>query len=203
MSDASKLQSGTGNADPSVQKGMPNGKDLSGIAGRTIASDPSFTTFPDYSSPSSYMIKRNGPTFILTYAETELLLADAAQRWNITTSGSAATHYGNGVTAAMTYLDQYDPAIDVTDAAAATYIAANPYSAANGLQMINTRYWAHTNTMLDFYESWSNWRRTGFPVLTPVVYPNNVTNGTIPRRFLIPFLRQAPTRQTIKRHMMQ
>jgi hypothetical protein len=40
--------------------------------------------------------------------------------------------------------------------------------------------------MLDFYESWSNWRRTGFPVLTPVVYPNNVTNGTIPRRFPYP-----------------
>ncbi len=75
LSDASKLQSGSGNADPSLQKGMPNGKDLSGIAGRTIASDPSFTTFPDYSSPSSFMIKRNGPTFIMTYAETELLLA--------------------------------------------------------------------------------------------------------------------------------
>ena len=40
--------------------------------------------------------------------------------------------------------------------------------------------------MLDFYESWSNWRRTGFPVLTPVVYPSNATNGTIPRRFPYP-----------------
>ena len=28
----------------------------------------------------------------------------------------------------------------------------------------------------------SNWRRSGFPNLTPVNYPGNVTNGTIPRR---------------------
>ncbi|WP_182957081.1 RNA polymerase sigma factor [Pedobacter gandavensis] len=57
---------------------------------------------------------------------------------------------------------------------------------ANGLEMINTQYWVLNNTKLDFYESWANWRRTGFPVLTPVVYPGNATNGTIPRRFPYP-----------------
>ncbi|MOA52084.1 Susd and RagB outer membrane lipoprotein [compost metagenome] len=40
--------------------------------------------------------------------------------------------------------------------------------------------------MLDFYETWCNWRRSGFPVLIPVVYPGNATNGTIPRRFPYP-----------------
>jgi hypothetical protein len=180
----SKDQNGTGNSTPAVQKGMPNGKDLSGIPGLAITSDPSYTSFPDYSSPSSFMIKRDGPTFILTYAESELLLADAAQRWGI--GGSAASHYNNGVIAAMTYLSQYDPAIAISDATAQAYITANPYNAANGLEMINTQYWIHTNSMLDFYESWSNWRRTGFPVLVPVVYPNNATNGTIPRRFPYP-----------------
>ena len=182
----SKLQNGAFNASPAVQKGMPNGKDLSGIAGRDISSDPSYTTFPDYSSPHPGMIKRDGVTILLTYAETELLLAEAAQRFGITGTGSAAQHYGNGVKAAMTYLSQYDPALTITDAEADAYVVAHPYSAANGLQMISTQYWIHTNTMLDFYESWTNWRRTGFPVLTPVNYPNNVTNATIPRRFLYP-----------------
>jgi hypothetical protein len=42
--------------------------------------------------------------------------------------------------------------------------------------------------MLDFYETWSNWRRSGFPVLTPVVYPGNNTGGTIPRRFPYPIV---------------
>jgi hypothetical protein len=174
------------NSNPAVQKGMPNGRDLSGIAGRDITTDPSFTSFADYSSPHPGMLKRNGVTFVLTYAETELLLAEAAQRFGITTSGSAMEHYNNGVRAAMTYLNQYDPALTITEAEANAYLAARPYNAANGLEMINTQYWIHTNTMLDFYESWTNWRRTGYPNLTPVVYPNNATNGTIPRRFPYP-----------------
>lgn len=90
----STVQNGTGNSNPAVQKGMPNGKDLSGVPGLAITTDPSYTSFPDYSSPNPFMIKGNGPTFILTYAESELLLADAAQRFGI---GDAASHYNNGV----------------------------------------------------------------------------------------------------------
>ena len=65
-------------------------------------------------------------------------------------------------------------------------MTTHPFDAVQGLGQINTQYWIHTNTMLDFYESWSNWRRSGFPVLVPVVFPNNNTNGTIPRRFPYP-----------------
>jgi hypothetical protein len=182
-SPTGKVQNTAFISNPAVQKGMPNGKDLSGISSRDISSDPSYTAFPDYSSPHPGMIKRDGVTFILTYAETELLLADAAQRFNLP---GASTHYNNGVRAAMTYLSQYDPALAITEAEANAYLAANPYNTSRGLEMINTQYWIHTNSLLDFYESWTNWRRTGFPVLTPVVYPNNVTNGTIPRRFPYP-----------------
>lgn len=185
-SPTSKTQNASFNTSPAAQKGMPNGKDLSGIAGRDISSDPSYTTFPDYSSPHPGMIKRDGVTFVLTYAETELLLADAAQRFGVGGTGTAVTHYNAGVKAAMTYLSQYDAAMTVPDADADTWLAANPYVPATGLTAINNQYWAHTNTMLDFYESWSNWRRTGVPALTPVVFPNNATNGTIPRRFPYP-----------------
>jgi len=177
----------TPNASPvftaSVQKGMPNGLDF-GTAGHIVSADPSFTSFNDYSSPSPYITKRNGPTFILTYAESELLLADAAQRFAV--GGDAKTHYDNGVKAAITYLKQYDAAATISDAAAQAYLTAHPYNATTGLEQINTQYWILTNSMLDFYESWSNWRRTGFPVLTPVNFPNNATSGTIPRRFPYP-----------------
>lgn len=185
-SDASKVQNSAFNANAAAQKGMPNGKDLTANPTYNISSDPFYTTFPDYSSPHPGMIKRDGRTFILTYAETELLAADAAQRFGVGGTATAATRYNNGVKAAMTYLSQYDAALTITDAAADAWLLANPYSAATGLTAINNQYWAHTNTMLDFYESWSNWRRTGIPVLTPVVYPNNATNGTIPRRFPYP-----------------
>jgi len=186
VNDATKTQNPAANSSAAVQKGMPNGKDLSAVPAQAIYSDPSYTTFTDYSSPAPALIKRNGPTFVLTYGESELLLADAAQRFGI--AGSAAQHYHDGVKASITYLSQYDPAATITDAAAEAYITANPYNPANGLQQINTQYWVLTNTMLDFYESWSNWRRTGFPVLTPVNYPGNATNGTIPHRFPYPII---------------
>ena len=34
------------------------------------------------------------------------------------------------------------------------------------------------------FESYANWRRTGYPKLTPVEYKSNISNGTIPRRLL-------------------
>jgi hypothetical protein len=182
-----------GDANPADQKGQPNGYDLSGTPGLTLGSAPLFTTLGDYSSPSTYLVQLGSPTFILTYGESELLLADAAQRFGI--GGSAATHYNNGVIAAITYLSEYDPAAAVSATAANAYLAAHPYIAGTtgerGLNMINTQYWELTNTMMDFYESWSNWRRTGYPVLIPVVYPGNATNGTIPRRFPYPLIEAA------------
>ena len=186
-----------GDNTPANQKGQPNGYDLSGTPGLTLGSAPGFTTLGDYSSPSTYLTKLSSPTFILTYGESELLLADAAERFGI--GGVAATHYANGVEAAITYLGEYDPAAAISSTTAAAYVAANPYvSGATGLQMINTQYWELTNTMMDFYESWANWRRTAYPVLVPVVYPGNATNGTIPRRFPYPYQEAAnnPTNYT-------
>lgn len=183
LSDADKAQNPGFVTDPVVQKGMPNGKDLTGREDYDISYDPSYTAFPDYSSPHPGMIKRDGVTFVMTYGQSELLLAEAALRWGI---GNAQEHYDNGVTAAMTYLGQYDATMEVQESEAADYLANNPFDPANGLEMINTQYWALCNTMLDFYESWTNWRRTGYADLEPVNYPNNATNGVIPRRFVYP-----------------
>lgn len=164
------------------QKGMPNGKDLGTNAAYAIASDPSYTTMPAYSSPHPGMIKRDGVTFILTYAESELLAAEAAQRWGI--GGSAASHYKNAIKAGITFLGQYDAALQITEAAAEAYATANPLT--DGLKQIGLQYWLHQNTALNFYESWSNWRRTGYPELVPVKYINSDTKGQIPRRFPYP-----------------
>ena len=46
--------------------------------------------------------------------------------------------------------------------------------------MIGNQYWVAT--FLNFWETWANWRRTEYPLLTPVNYPGNDTGGTIPRR---------------------
>ncbi|HEY1008654.1 MAG TPA: SusD/RagB family nutrient-binding outer membrane lipoprotein, partial [Daejeonella sp.] len=40
-------------------------------------------------------------------------------------------------------------------------------------------------------ESFSNWRRTGYPVLVPVNYPGNETGGIIQRRLRYPAAEQS------------
>ena len=114
---------------------------------------------------------------VLTYAESELLLADAAKRWGI---GDAPTHYNNGVLAAITMLSAYGDAAVISDDDAQAYLDAHPYDDANGLEMINTQFWAAT--FFNEYEAWSNYRRTGYPVLKPVNYPGSQSPNAIPRR---------------------
>jgi len=136
-----------------------------------------------YSRISDNMLALNAPSLILTYAETEFLLADAAQRWGV--GGDAATHYNNGVLAAITQLSAYGGAATISTGDAQTYLTAHPYNAATGLSQINMQYWLCT--LMDEYETWANWRRSGdLPALTPTDYPGNVTNGTIPRRLVYP-----------------
>lgn len=172
-----------GDKTPANQKGMPNGYDQGGTS-TDITKAVGYTGLENYSRPSDWLVKLDGPTFILTYAESELLLADAAQRWGI--AGSAATHYNNGVKAGITYFGEYDAAAAaiVTPAAADAFLASHPYNPATGLEMINNQFWIAT--LFNGYEAWSNWRRSGYPALVPVNYPGNVTNATIPRRLPYP-----------------
>ncbi|MGN6638041.1 MAG: SusD/RagB family nutrient-binding outer membrane lipoprotein, partial [Mucilaginibacter sp.] len=186
----------SGNPDSSLQIGMPNGYDLLGGA-TDISKSPGypggtgtgadFAPLGRYSRPRTSMyLKLGGPIFILTYPETELLLAEAAVRgWNV--GGSAQQHYANGVSGALQSLTQLDPQTVIDPADINNYLTDHPIdisSEASALQMINTQYWLVTGTTFDFIENWFNWRRSGYPVLTPINYPGNVTNGTIPRRMI-------------------
>jgi hypothetical protein len=161
------------------QQGQPNGYDNNGSA-TDISKAPGYPGNQNlYSYVNRYTFARNNaPTFFLTYSETELLLAEAAQRGWITGT-SAATYYANGVAAAMGQLSQAGagPSTSLIN----TYVAANPLVAGSELQMINDQYWVAS--FMDETESWANWRRSGYPVLTPVNYVGNATNGTIPRRY--------------------
>ena len=131
-----------------------------------------------YMVPNAFIKGQDDPMFFMTYAEVEFLKAEAAIRgWY---SGDAATHYENGVRAAMEYLVMYDASAAIPAADIDAYLAANPYDPATGMEQVNTQLWAAV--LLNEYEAFANWRRTGYPVLTPVDYPGNVTGGTIPRR---------------------
>ncbi len=191
-------QSLPGNSTPSAQLGMPNGYDQNG-GSTDIKNAPGFpgasgtggdaNPVGNYSRPkTSVYMSLNAPVFVMTYAETELLFAEAAARgWNV--GGSAASHYSKGLSAALQTYATFNAAAAISSSAADAYAAANPLNVstpAASLKQINEQIWATTGTLFNFVEAWSNWRRSGYPVLTPVNYVGNFSGGAIPRRQAYP-----------------
>jgi hypothetical protein len=188
-------QSLAGDNDPSKQRGLPNGYDLAqgafDITTRADYPGPTGTgndaaPLGNYSRPRlSIYIQQNAPNVLLTYAETELLLAEAANRgWSV--GPDAATHYANGLRGAMQSLSQFSSTGTISSTTIEAYVSANPLSTTNPLKQINEQYWLEAATTFNFTEAWFNWRRSGYPELVPVNYPTNATNGTIPRRLPYP-----------------
>jgi hypothetical protein len=128
-------------------------------------------------------IRNNAPFMHLTYAETELLLADAEVRLGLSLGDDANTHYRNGVEAAMKQLSLYPGGPVVPDTAITRFLDENPLQAGTELKQINTQLWIAL--MLNGPEAFANWRRSGYPELKAT--PNNEsTSLTIPRRFQYP-----------------
>ena len=170
--------------NPLDQKGMPNGKDqnmLEAIEGKTPL-DLDAT----YSKINPLLLQRDDPYMLMNYGEVELLLAEASERSiGGLTPAVAKAHYEAGVKASMQMYTPYDASLVVSDAKVADYLAAYPYGLAKpALTMIMEQLWV--NHFLNWWEAWSDWRRTGLPVLVPINYPGNVTNGTIPQRLRYP-----------------
>ncbi len=168
------------------QIGMPMGYDNGTITARAGADG--LASFYDYSQVDRRrMAKNTAPVFFVTAAQTQLLLAEARFRDWITT-GTAAQYYQNGIAAHMDQLATYDAGSAVSPSNRDTYIAANPLTAGQELQQINTQYWVAS--FLNGPEAFANFRRSGFPTLTPNPYgqPNNpdVPNGTFIRRLTYP-----------------
>lgn len=192
------IQSLAGDPTPANQEGMPNGYDQNG-GGTDISKAPGFpgptgsgadaNPIGGYSRPTSALyLDLSTPGFILTYAETELLLSEAAVRgWNV--GATASVHYANGLSGALQTYGTLNGTTPISSATADMYASSHPLdvsSTTNSLGQINTQIWITTGTLFNFEEAWINWRRSGYPVLTPVNYTGNFTGGTIPRRQLYP-----------------
>ena len=163
------------------QIGMPLGFDNGTVGGQ--ATKDGLTSFYDYSQVDrTRLAKLASPTFFVTHAQTQLLLAEAAQRgW---ATGSAADYYNAGVTAHMQLMADYDAGSTIPATAIATYLTANPYVAARGLELINTQYWVAS--FLNFPETWANVRRSDLPVLTPNPYAAKTIKGYFILRLTYP-----------------
>ncbi|WP_019940823.1 SusD/RagB family nutrient-binding outer membrane lipoprotein [Dyadobacter beijingensis] len=168
----------TADTTTALQKGMPN------AAFNSLPGD-----FNSYSEPNpATILKYSAPLLVMTPAEMHLLLAEANLRgWYA--GATAEASYNAAVTSGLKQWALFGTAGIISDAKIAAYLKANAFNAAGTvaqkMEQIATQKWV-TLFLEDEYEIFSNWRRTGYPNLTPTNYPGNLTGGQIPTRFVIP-----------------
>jgi Starch-binding associating with outer membrane len=109
----------------------------------------------------------DAPQFWVTYAETSLLLAEAAKRgWVTGGDAQAKIYYENAITADMQVYSLYPGVTPITSGEITAYIN-DPgvlYNSTDALKLIGTQYWIVD--VRNGTEAWANFRRTGFPALT-------------------------------------
>lgn len=158
--------SGQTNADadrrPEWQVGIPMGYDNTNID--PIAHAAGLPSFYAYSQiDRTRMMAPLAPSFLVTYAQTQLLLAEAAYRGWI--SGDVSTYYENGIRAHMQQISTSYTNTTIEPGAIDQYIQAHPLEPGRELEQINTQYWIASFLIPD--EAWANFRRSCYPELAP------------------------------------
>ncbi len=160
---------------PEDQNGMPNGftnETIKDFVGTTGSVDREAT----FSRINPLLLDVNDPFLLMSHAESEMLHAEAAVKgWS---SEVASDHYNAGVRSSMQMWDVFDSSFSIDDDQVDAYLAANPFDGTE--KMIGDQM--YVVTFLNWYETFSNFRRTGYPELTPVDFVGNVSNGQIFRR---------------------
>ncbi|HMP92023.1 MAG TPA: SusD/RagB family nutrient-binding outer membrane lipoprotein [Phnomibacter sp.] len=148
--------------------GMPYGlSNTSGIANNSV------------SYIATNLRRINSPEFIITAAHVLFTLAEGEKLgWNAAGTADetkAANYYRQAIEQSMRQYGVF------TQAAYDDYMtkAEVAYTAADALRKIGYQRWIAL--YLNGMEAWNEWRRTGFPVLSPGPAPLN-NGGQIPRR---------------------
>ncbi len=116
--------------------------------------------YTNVSALGEFYLRPELPGFFMSYPELKFLMAEAVFKGYI--SGDANAHYLGGMTASLEYNEVAGPAISAFMANKA--LATTP---ALALEQIATQNWIALFSQ--GIESWNEYRRTGFPVLTPAV----------------------------------
>jgi len=168
----------TSTVDGNTDFDMQFGQDINDPTRGAANSKPNINIFG-----GSGVIIYDAPYFFQTYAEVEFMLAEAAERWGLA-GGNVESHYNAGVKAAMEHLAMYGHGVNITTTQINDYLSENPFVSSESLKMINEQYWVAT--FGNALETYSNWRRSGYPQLVPIAVADILTSGQIPRRFVYP-----------------
>lgn len=154
--------------------GAPNGYPIDKL--NTIQGDLS-----DMSDYGQYVQGANHPCYLFIYPEVCFLQAEAALRgWAV--GGTAESFYNEGVRAALELYEVPETEIEV-------YLKGPAQFNSEGTneekleQIILQKYLAN---YLNGFESWAEWRRTGYPALDPIQTDEGDTGSktAVPRRYL-------------------
>lgn len=178
-SNPTSTDGGTRNSNPADQIGCPYGYDPTSIQNDPLYPGTISSNIWKYSQVNRQTAGRaDSWVYVMTAAQIQLLLADATVRGWISTGTTAQQYYENGITLVMTQKDSYTTvrgadspitAGEITNYLAEPNIAFNTTNSEKALEQINTQYWAAC--FLNWWEAWSNYRRSGYPVLQPNRYP--------------------------------
>jgi hypothetical protein len=166
-------------SDPKQQIGMPMG--YNDVSITTVLAQNGVASLWDFSQVNlTTVLKLDAPEFHITYAQVQLLLAEAAVRGWV--SGAAADYFAKGVRANLEQMASYGSPIP--EATIKAYLDAHPLDTGKALDLINTQYWVAS--FLDGNEAFANFRRSGFPALKKNPYPGSEVKGDFIRRMPYP-----------------
>lgn len=163
-------------ADPRTKvygEPLPNGN----VVGLTYGTNAAVNIPNAYSKVGDFFKTAGAPALIYSRAQVLFAMAEMtlpSVAWLPGGDAQAAIYYADAIKASFETYGVYNAATY------ATYVAQAgiAYDPANALQQIMTQKWVHL--YLNGYEAWTDWRRTGFPVLAPA--PNAAQSGGIPLR---------------------
>lgn len=128
---------------------------------------PGDATSSSFSILGSAYASEDSPIPVMTYVEQKFIEAEAA--FNTGDMSRAATAYNDGVAASLDKFGIDDP----------TYLATNASETSGSItleKIMMQKYYG----MLTQFESWTDYRRTGIPAITPA------SGSAVPTRFLYP-----------------
>lgn len=167
--------------NPQDQIGFPMGYDNATIA--SVINQQGLASYYEFSQVDrTRMGSRDAPSYLVSYSQTLLLVAEATLRGWVT--GDVGQLYSNAVAADMEQMADYGPATAIPDAVIDAYLQARPLAMDNAMEEINTQYWV--SSFLNGPEAFANFRRSGYPDLAPNPYPGSEINGDFIRRLTYP-----------------
>ena len=134
--------------------------------------------YDNVSPISDYYLQPDKPAVFMSYSELLFFMAEAAQRGLI--SGDAKTYYEQAIKA---NLEKNDVGAGYDAYIASSFAAFNPNKA---LEQIGTQKWLAL--FCQGTEAWTEWRRTGYPALTPAI---DGDIDQIPSRLQYPAIEQS------------